>query len=59
MVIHLVCRGDRARRAVTPQPLPTSAPSGPEELAAPVSCRILPAVPLEPRLGEPSLAGPP
>ena len=27
-----------------PQPLPTSAPPGPEELAAPVSCRILLAV---------------
>lgn len=59
VVIHLVCGGDRARRVVTPQPLPTSAPPGPEELAAPVSCRILLAIPPEPRLGEPSLAGPP
>lgn len=44
VVIHLVCGGDRARREVTPQPLPISALPGPEELAAPVSCRILLAV---------------
>lgn len=57
VVIHLVCGGDRARRAVTPQPLLTSAPPGPEELAAPVSCRILLAVGLSrpsPVLGNPA-----
>ena len=32
VVIHLVCGGDRARRAVTPQPLLTSAPPGPVNL---------------------------